>query len=142
MSLENLKITQSQIVNNGVSSAPDKLTGSAAENKAVFDNLVKTIVANSINEIINTLTSPSGAQSVGMQDLYGEQADLNVFSAINKMRRRVDSDKANVEQTNTHIKNVEYNEETGTFVFTRENGETIKVDTALEKISINFAYNP
>ena len=142
MSLESLKITQSQVVKNGVSSAPDKLTGSAADNKAVFDNLVKTIVANSINKIINILTSSSGAQSIGMQDLYGEQDGLNVFTAVNKMRLKVDSDKTDKTVTNTHLKNVEYNEETGTFKFIRENGEEITVDTALEKISINFAYSP
>lgn len=142
MSLESFKITQSQVVNNGVSSAPDKLTGSAADNKAVFDNLVKTIVANSINEIINILTSPSGAQSIGMQDLYGEQDDLNVVTAVNKMRLKIDSDKTDKTVTNAHLKNVEYNKETGTFKFIRENGDAITVDTALEKISINFAYSP
>jgi hypothetical protein len=77
-----------------------------------------------------------------MQDLYGEQDGLNVFTAVNKMRLKVDSDKTDKTVTNTHIKNVEYNEGTGTFKFIRENGEEITVDTALEKISINFAYSP
>ena len=40
MSIQEQKITEAAIAANGVQSRPDKLTGTAAQNKKVFDALV------------------------------------------------------------------------------------------------------
>ena len=79
MSLENLKITDEQISQNGVTSAPDKLSGTAAENKAVFDRLVKNIVAKAVNAIITELTSVTGAGSIGASTVEGENSSVQAL---------------------------------------------------------------
>ena len=55
MSLSNYKITANDISIYGVASAPDKLTGTAAENKAVFDKLIRECFAGLYNNLIDTL---------------------------------------------------------------------------------------
>lgn len=52
MKYENLKIQPSEISANGVVSAPDRLSGTAAENKAVFDRLIKNVVAEKFNSFV------------------------------------------------------------------------------------------
>lgn len=49
------KITETQINDNGVCSAPDILNGTAAENKAIFDNLIRSIVAVAFNQLVEAL---------------------------------------------------------------------------------------
>lgn len=44
MSIQEQKITEAAIAANGVQSRPDKLTGTAAQNKKVFDALVTAVV--------------------------------------------------------------------------------------------------
>lgn len=46
------KITEQDIETSGVAGAPDKLEGDPAENKRVFDRLVKEVVARVVNAII------------------------------------------------------------------------------------------
>ena len=43
--LTDKRVTEAQMNENGVCAAPDRLTGTAAENKAVFDRLIREIVA-------------------------------------------------------------------------------------------------
>lgn len=57
MALE--KITEAQMNANGVVAAPDILSGTAAENKAIFDRMVRNLVAPAYNacvEVVNDLT--------------------------------------------------------------------------------------
>ena len=69
------KITEQQINEKGVISAPDVLTGTASENKLVFDQLARTI-ASSYNGLIDELMD-SGAESIGV-DVEGLDAtDVN-----------------------------------------------------------------
>ena len=84
MSLQEQKITSEQIANKGIVSAPDKLTGTAAENKALFDRLVREIVAVQFNALIDELTN-NGAESIGAMSLTGKTTvqamiDAGVFS--------------------------------------------------------------
>lgn len=67
MSLQNRKITDSDISAYGVISAPDRLTGTAAENKAVFDKLIKQAVKVKINELIDDLMADIAASQLGAQ---------------------------------------------------------------------------
>lgn len=101
MSLENLKITSEQISENGVVSAPDKLTGNAAENKAVFDNLIRVVVSEAINKLIDVLTSPEAAASLGAKWPEGESANslqealdaavVNSDEALEKAKEALDA---------------------------------------------------
>ena len=59
------KITDAQLSASGVVSAPDKLTGTAAENKAVFDRLVREAVAANMNGLIDDLAASTGAANIG-----------------------------------------------------------------------------
>lgn len=101
MSLENLKITSEQISENGVVSAPDKLTGNAAENKAVFDNLIRVVVSEAINKLIDVLTSPEAAAALGAKWPEGESANslqealdaavVNSDEALEKAKEALDA---------------------------------------------------
>ena len=53
MKFENIKIQPSEISAKGVVSAPDRLSGTASENKAVFDRLVKELVAEKFNSFVD-----------------------------------------------------------------------------------------
>ena len=55
MSLQNYKINDSDITSKGVVAAPDKLTGTAQENKAVFDRLIREAVKGQYNSLIDAL---------------------------------------------------------------------------------------
>lgn len=55
MSLSGYKITDEQIAQKGVIAAPDKMTGSAAQNKAVFDRLIREAVKGAVNGLIDAL---------------------------------------------------------------------------------------
>ncbi len=53
--LSDLKITGEDIAQNGVVSAPDRLTGTAAENKTVFDRLIRESVKGKHNALVTAL---------------------------------------------------------------------------------------
>lgn len=55
MALTDYKITGGEISTYGVVSAPDKLQGTAQENKAVFDKLIRESVAGDFNGLIDAL---------------------------------------------------------------------------------------
>ena len=57
MSLTDYKITDGDISTHGVVSQPDKLTGTAAENKAVFDALIRDAVKAKLNDLIDALVT-------------------------------------------------------------------------------------
>lgn len=65
MAINDLRISEAQVNQNGVVSAPDKLSGTAAQNKSVFDRLVKDTVVPKYNALIDELASPQGAQNIG-----------------------------------------------------------------------------
>lgn len=59
------KITPEEISQKGVCAAPDRLTGTAAENKAVFDRLIREVVAGDFNGLVDALTAATGASEIG-----------------------------------------------------------------------------
>lgn len=65
MSLIDNKITDNDIATKGVVSAPDRLTGTAQENKAVFDKLVSEPVRTKFNATLEALVAPTGASEIG-----------------------------------------------------------------------------
>lgn len=151
MALSDHKITDAAIAEKGVVAAPDQLSGSARTNKMLFDRLIREAVKEDYNGLIDALMAATGAGEIGaaVDGLTGAtiQAILNsiktaldskISSAVTEAALELKSDKA---VTNKHIKSVELDEATGTFTFTRENGTKIVIDTALEKVAVNFTYD-
>lgn len=151
MALSDHKITDAAIAEKGVVAAPDQLSGSARTNKMLFDRLIREAVKEDYNGLIDALMAATGAGEIGaaVDGLSGAtiQAILNsvktaldskISSAVTAAALELKSDK---DVTNKHIKSVELDEATGTFTFTRENGTKIVIDTALEKVAVNFTYD-
>lgn len=151
MALSDHKITDAAIAEKGVVAAPDQLSGSARTNKMLFDRLIREAVKKDYNGLIDALMAATGAGEIGaaVDGLSGAtiQAILNsvktaldskISSAATEAALALKSDK---DVTNKHIKSVELDEATGTFTFTRENGTKIVIDTALEKVAVNFTYD-
>ena len=74
MALNEYKITAEEISGKGVVSAPDKLSGTAAENKALFDRLVRELVAEKLNELIDALVTELAGKmpSPGVEGVPGQ----------------------------------------------------------------------
>lgn len=63
--LEKLKILEQDYEGKDVASAPDRLTGEPQENKQVFDRLVKEVVAQRFNALLEALMAETGAGEIG-----------------------------------------------------------------------------
>lgn len=67
MSLTEKKATDA-LLQTGVVGAPDKLTGTAAENKAVFDRLIRNVAAQCLNPVVDELAGEGGAAAIGARN--------------------------------------------------------------------------
>ena len=81
MSFTSQKITTGDISSQGVQSKPDKLTGTAAQNKQAFDNLVSATVKERFNALIDELLDAGAAAQIGVDAITGLTAD-NVQAAL------------------------------------------------------------
>lgn len=151
MSITDHKLTDSDIAAKGVVAAPTILNGTPEENKKVFDRLVREVLKGDFNSLIDALAATTGAGEIGaaVEGLTGATVqaildavkvclDSKVADADFTAALALKSDKS---VTNNHIKTVELDGDTGVFTFTKENGTTITIDTALEKVAVNFAYD-
>lgn len=84
MSIQEQKITEAAIAANGVQSRPDKLTGTAAQNKKVFDNLVTAVVREKFNALLDELTGAAAAAQLGITTIPGFSAD-NIQTALEQI---------------------------------------------------------
>lgn len=84
MSIQEQKITEAAIAANGVQSRPDKLTGTAAQNKKVFDALVTAVVKERFNALIDELTGTNAAAQLGIATISGFSAD-NIQTALEEI---------------------------------------------------------
>ena len=141
--LTDKRVTEAQMNENGVCAAPDRLTGTAAENKAVFDRLIREIVAGCLNPVIDELSSTAGAAAVGAA--VGSMAGDNVQTLLSALKALVDDRYTKAEadsllgtNTNTLLANVTL-DDAGVWTFTRKDGTTVVYDTKLEKIAVNFS---
>lgn len=75
MSIQEQKITQEAIAANGVQSQADKLTGTAAQNKKVFDALVTAVVREKFNALLDELTGSGCAAQLGISTITGISAE-------------------------------------------------------------------
>lgn len=84
MSIQEQKITEAAIAANGVQSRPDKLTGTAAQNKKVFDALVTAVVKERFNALLDELTGTTAAAQLGITTIPGFSAG-NVQTALEQI---------------------------------------------------------
>ena len=84
MSIQEQKITEAAIAESGVQSQPDKLTGTAAQNKKVFDNLVTAVVREKFNALLDELTGAAAAAQLGITTIPGFSAD-NIQTALEQI---------------------------------------------------------
>lgn len=72
-------------------------------------------------------------------------ANLNrMDAAIDEVDNRIinlDITKANKTEISELFNNISFDESTGVLTFTRKNGSTIRIDTKLEKLAVNFSYD-
>ena len=65
MAFTDQKILDADITTYGVQSRENKLTGSAQENKRVFDHLIEEVVKAKFNALIDELTAITAAAQIG-----------------------------------------------------------------------------
>lgn len=74
------------------------------------------------------------------------EANLNSLdSATDTIDDRVitlDTTKATKTEVATLVSNVTFEESTGIITITKKNGSRVTIDTQMEKIAVNFTYNP
>ena len=92
MALIDNKITDGDISTYGVVSAPDRLTGTANENKQVFDNLIKQAVKVKMNELINDLIAATAAGELGAKAPSGLSGS-NIQTVLQSLKTYVDNTK-------------------------------------------------
>ena len=63
------KITAGDVSSQGVQSLPNKLTGTPAQNKAAFDNLVNSVVKEKFNALIDELLAATAAGQIGVDTI-------------------------------------------------------------------------
>lgn len=68
------RITPEEIAAQGVVAAPDRLTGKAEDNKAIFDRLVRELVAATYNGLLDALEAQTGAAELGAAPFNGVTA--------------------------------------------------------------------
>lgn len=151
MAITDLKLKDSDIAAKGVVAAPTVLNGTPEENKRVFDRLIREVFQGDFNGLIDALTAATGAGEIGaaVEGLTGAtvQAILNAIKAALDAKASDAATSAALEgkadklTISSHIKEVELDSSTGVFTFTRQNGTKITIDTALEKVAVNFAYD-
>lgn len=151
MALNNHKILDTDVTTKGVVAAPNILNGSAQQNKAIFDRLIREIVKERLNALIDDLTAVTAAGELGasVEGVTGN----TVQAVLSALKAEVDTKagdagvtaklalKADKADTDLHFKALVFDAATGTFTFTRENGTSVEVDTALEKVAVNFTYD-
>ena len=161
------KITDGQIAQYGVQAAPNQLTGSAEENKKVFDRLIANVVAVYFNALVDALTATTGAGEIGAAvDGIAETNVLGVLAALKALR---DSDssaqgatntslqaeienrytkgqtdalvgaKADATTVNNLVKSIVFNSDNGVFTITTQGGAVTTIDTLLEKVPASFS---
>ena len=156
MGLPELKFTETDFLNRKIadlSDTPNSDGMSAADLKAYFDYMPKTLIAlTRLNTLIDIINGTSGAGEVGASTISGvtgttAQALMEGLKSLIDLRYTKDetdnllSLKATNETVSQLVKNVDFDENTGKFTFTFESGNTKVIDTAMEKIAVNFSYN-
>lgn len=90
---------------------------------------------NRINwENYPSMGTPLNEQNLNQMDGSLDKIDNRVIT--------LDTTKSTKEEVSPLIKEISFNESNGVFTITRKNGSKFTIDTKLEKIAINFGYDP
>lgn len=89
-------ITPEQVAQYGVVAAPDRLTGKAQDNKAIFDRLVRELVATVVNNIIDKTNELLTAEDVREENESERIASENL---------RVEAENIRVQAENIRVEN-------------------------------------
>lgn len=81
MAFTDNKITAEEIAACGVQSQPNKLTGSAQQNKAAFDALVTQVVKEKLNALIDELGAVTAAGQIGVEASAGLDGSVTTVQA-------------------------------------------------------------
>ena len=160
-------ITPEQIKDKGVQSLPNKLTGTAEQNKQKFDQLVADVVGPQFNALVEMLEASGGAQEIGAT-VNGIEA-TKIQGVLNALKSLIDSNKTTQGATNSGlqeeienrytknqtdnllkqkldaatgnelVKSISFNSDTGVFTITTLGGKTSTIDTMIEKLPVSFS---
>lgn len=87
-----------------------------------------------------SLSTPLGKSNLNRMDKAIKVLDDEV-TALSVETDTLDTSKANVDQLNSMVVDVSYNDTTGVISLTKYNGTTVNIDTAIEKMAVNFLYD-
>lgn len=160
-------ITPEQIKDKGVQSLPNKLTGTAEQNKQKFDQLVADVVGPQFNALVEMLEASGGAQEIGAT-VNGIEA-TKIQGVLNALKSLIDSNRTTQGATNSGlqeeienrytknqtdnllkqkldaatgeelVKAIEFNSDTGVFTITTLGGNKTTIDTLIEKLPVSFS---
>ncbi len=88
---------------------------------------------------IDWQNAPSTATSLGRTNLRKVDVALNT---IDNRVVAMDTSKANQSTMNGVVQSITFNDSTGVLTIIKVNGTSTTIDTKLEKLAINFSYNP
>lgn len=89
---------------------------------------------------LESLTTPLGKTNLNKMDKAINLIDDEVVSMSAKIDE-IDTTKVSADQLNSMVTDVSFNDKNGVISITKHNGTVLNIDTALEKIAVNFEYN-
>ncbi|MBQ4649879.1 MAG: hypothetical protein IJB73_04180 [Firmicutes bacterium] len=155
MSLQDYKFLESMFTGRKISDLSDNPSsdGMTAELlKEYFDYMPKAMIAmGAINGIIDFLTSTAGASGIGaaVTGIAGTEVQ-SILAAVKTMldnrytKETADmllEGKADRTTVSAMVKSIEFDHATGVFTITEQGGAVHTIDTAIEKIAVNFRYD-
>lgn len=87
-----------------------------------------------------SLTTPLGKINLNKMDKAINLIDDEVVSMSAKIDE-IDTTKVSADQLNNMVTDVSFNDKNGVISITKHNGTVLNIDTAMEKIAVNFEYN-
>ncbi len=87
-----------------------------------------------------SLTTPLGKTNLNKMDKAINLIDDEIVSMSAKVDE-IDTTKVSADQLNNMVTDVSFNDKNGVISITKHNGTVLNIDTAMEKIAVNFEYN-
>ena len=87
-----------------------------------------------------SLTTPLGKTNLNKMDKAINLIDDEVVSMSAKIDE-IDTTKVSADKLNNMVSDVSFNDRNGVISITKYNGTVLNIDTAMEKIAVNFEYN-
>lgn len=87
-----------------------------------------------------SLTTPLGKTNLNKMDKAIDTIDNEVVS-ISATAESLDTTKADKDQLNNMVTDISFNDKNGVISITKYNGTVLNIDTAMEKIAVNFEYD-